>query len=40
MGWVEGAQGWGGCWQKLKQRSKMTVKADQLTLSSEYSEHV
>ena len=24
MGWVEGAQRWGGCWQKLKQRSKMT----------------
>ena len=23
-GWVEGTQGWGGCWQKLKQRSNMT----------------
>ena len=23
-GWVQGAQGWGGCWQKLKQRNNMT----------------
>ena len=23
-GWAEGIQGWIGCWQKLKQRSKKT----------------